>query len=119
MRWAAIAKCLGVSARTLSRRRTEFGLLDYSDFTDEQRDWNVRDILRLHRSLVKVMYEERCERAVFIIREALQSIDPVNRAIRRRYTIQRRLYNVRKPNHLWHMDVHVLDSLLHERPKSV
>ena len=35
------------------------------------------------------------------IREALQSIDPV----RRRYTIQRRLYNVRKLNHLWHMDL--------------
>ena len=35
MRWAAIAKCLGVSARNLSRERIEFGLLDYSDITDD------------------------------------------------------------------------------------
>lgn len=38
------------------------------------------------------------------VREALETIDPVNRVIRRRYAIQRRLYNVRKPNHLWHID---------------
>ena len=36
--------------------------------------------------------------------EALQRIDLVNRAIRRRYAIQRRLYNVKKPNRLWHID---------------
>ena len=29
------------------------------------------------------------------VREALQTIDPVNRAVRRKYAIQRRLYNVR------------------------
>ena len=38
------------------------------------------------------------------VREALETIDPVNRAIRRRYAIQRRLYNVKKPNHIWHID---------------
>ena len=47
MRWAVIPKCLGVSARTLSRRRMEFGLLDYSSITDKQLDWNVRDTLQL------------------------------------------------------------------------
>lgn len=47
-------------------------------------------------------------RGIFVQRwkigEALQRIDPVNRAIRRRYSIQRRLYNVKKPNRLWHID---------------
>ena len=38
------------------------------------------------------------------IRNAIRNIDPINRAIRRRYTIQRRLYNVKKPNLLWHVD---------------
>lgn len=28
----------------------------------------------------------------------------VNRAIRQRSSIQRRLYNVKKPNHMWHID---------------
>ena len=31
MQWAVIAKCSSVSARTLSRRRIEFGILDYSE----------------------------------------------------------------------------------------
>jgi len=47
-------------------------------------------------------------RGIFIqrwkIREVLQTVDPVGRAIRRRLSIQRRLYNVKKPNHLWHLD---------------
>ena len=109
MQWAAIVKCLGVSARALSRRRIEFGLLDYSEITDEELDWNVRDILRL-TPFSGETYVRRALRArgIYVqrwrIREAVQRIDPVNRTIRRRYAIQRRLYNVRKPNHLWHMD---------------
>ena len=47
MQWAAIVKCLGVSARTLSRRRIEFRILNYSEVNEEELDWNVRDILRL------------------------------------------------------------------------
>ena len=38
------------------------------------------------------------------VRECLRSLDPVGRAMRRRFTIQRRLYNVAAPNHLWHID---------------
>mgnify|MGYP000654049422 CR=1 FL=1 len=38
------------------------------------------------------------------VREILSTIDPVGRALRRRAAIQRRLYNVRAPNHLWHID---------------
>ena len=30
------------------------------------------------------------------IRDALQQVDPVNRAVRRRYAIRRRIYNVNK-----------------------
>ena len=35
---------------------------------------------------------------------AIRNTDPINRAIGRRYTIQRRLYNVKQPDHLWHVD---------------
>ena len=38
------------------------------------------------------------------IRDALQQIDLVNRAVRRRHAIRRRIYNVNKPNHLWHIN---------------
>ena len=47
-------------------------------------------------------------RGIFVqryrIREILTQIDPVGRALRRRAAIQRRQYNVRAPNHLWHID---------------
>lgn len=109
MQWVAIAKCLCVSARTLSRRRIEFGLVDYSNITDKQLDWNVRDILRLTPfSGESYVWRALRARGIYVqiwkIREALQRIDLVNCVIRRRYTIQRHLDNVRKPNHLWHMD---------------
>ena len=38
------------------------------------------------------------------IRDALQQIDPDNRAVRRRHAIQSRILNVNKLNHLWHID---------------
>ena len=109
MQWAAIAKCLSVSASTLSRRGIQFGILDYSEVNEEELDWNVRDILRITPFSAET-YVRRALRArrIYVqrwkIREALQRIDPVNRAIRRRCAIQRRLYNVKKPNHLWHID---------------
>ena len=48
MQWTAIARCLGVSSKTLYRRRLDYGLEDsYSDITNEELEWNIRDILRL------------------------------------------------------------------------
>ena len=47
MQQAVIAKCSGVSARTLFRRTTEFGILEYSEVNEEELDWNVKDILRI------------------------------------------------------------------------
>lgn len=38
------------------------------------------------------------------VRECLCSLDPVGRAMIGRFTIQRRLYDVADPNHLWHID---------------
>lgn len=47
-------------------------------------------------------------RGIFVqrhrIREILTTIDPVGRALRRRAAIQSRQYNVRAPNHMWHID---------------
>ena len=110
MNWTAIASCLGVSPKSLYRRRIEYGMADtYSDVTGQELEWNIRDILKL-----TPFSGETCirgalpARGIYIqrwkVREALETIDPVNRATRRRYSIQRRLYNVRKPNHLWHID---------------
>lgn len=110
MQWTAIAKCLGISAKTFYRRRIEYGIADpYSDITDEELEWNIRDILRLTPFSGETYIRGALRaRGIYIqrwkIRNALQRIDPINRAIRRRYAIQRRLYNVTKPNQLWHID---------------
>ena len=47
MSWTAIAKCLGVSTKTLSRRRQEYGITDYTEIREDELEWNVRDILQL------------------------------------------------------------------------
>ena len=38
------------------------------------------------------------------VRASIQRVDPIGRSIRKRYAICRRVYNVRGPNHLWHID---------------
>ena len=52
MQWTAIARCLGVSSKTLYRRRLDYGLEDsYSDITNEELEWNIRDIGMLYISV--------------------------------------------------------------------
>ena len=51
------------------------------------------------------------------IRDALQQIDPVNRAVRRRYAIRRCIYNGNKPNHL-RQYIDSNDKLIHWRDLS-
>ncbi len=110
MSWTAIANCLGISTKTLQRRREEYGMCDtYSEISSEELETNVRDILRLTpfsgESYVRGALRGRGINVQrWRVRNAIRNIDPINRAIRRRYTIQRRLYNVKKPNHLWHVD---------------
>ena len=103
VQWTAIARCLGVSAKTLYRRRLEYGLQDsFSDITNEELEWNIRDILKLTPfSGESYIWGALRGRGIFIqrwkIREVLQTVDHVGCAIRRRSSIDRRLYNVQKP----------------------
>ena len=103
MQWKTIANCLGVSAKTIYRRRIEYGVNDsFDDISNENLETCVRDILRLTPYSGET-YVRGALRARGInvqrwkIRDVLHTIDPLNRAIRRRYAIQRRAYNVRKP----------------------
>ena len=101
MSWTANAKCLRVSAKTLSRRRQEYGITDYTEIREDELEWNVRDILQLTPFSGETYLQGALRaRGIHIqrwkIRDALQQIDPVNRAVRRRYAIRRRIYNVNK-----------------------
>ena len=84
-------------------------LRNTGDITNKELECNIRDILRLTpfsgESYIRGALRGR---GIFVqrwkIRQILQTVDPVGRAIRRRSSIQRRLYNINKPNHLWHLD---------------
>ena len=110
MNWKKIALCLGISESTLYRRRQEFGI--YESFVDISYEELYTVITGM---LTQTPYAGESyvsgglrARGIFVqryrLREILSQIDPVGRALRRRATIQRRQYNVKAPNHLWHID---------------
>ena len=110
MNWKRIALSLGISESTLFRRRQEFGL--HESFVDISYE-DLYTVITGMLSQTPYAGESYVSgglkaRGIFVqryrIREILSQIDPVGRALRRRAAIQRRQYNVRAPNHLWHID---------------
>ncbi len=109
LRWADIARCLGVSESTLRRRRYELGWLpqrNYANLSDECLDDHVRAVLqttpRIGLSLMRGALRSRGlnvqrER----VREAIDRVNPLARTVRQTQFITRRTYNVRSPNSLW------------------
>ncbi|XP_058883243.1 uncharacterized protein LOC117420690 isoform X1 [Acipenser ruthenus] len=111
MPWCSIAACLCTSERTLFRRRQQYGMTgeNYANISNSELDNIIREILRETPNaggnyvqggvLARGLRVQRRR-----IRDRLNALDPVGRALRRRHTIRRRIYNVRGPNHLWHID---------------
>ena len=110
MNWKKIALSLGICESTLYRPRQELGL--HESFVDIGYE---ELYLVITGMLTQTPYAGESyvsgglrARGIFVqrhrIREILSVIDPVGRALRRRAAIQRRQYNVRAPNHLWHID---------------
>ena len=113
MNWRSprsIATCLGISDQTLYRRRIVFGVgNNFTEITDEELDRQIQQILNLTpysgETYVRGSLKGRGINVQrFRIRESLKRIDGLGRAVRRRYAIFRRTYNVTGPNHLWHID---------------
>ena len=108
--WAKIATRLNVSERTLYRRVQEFDIDGrFSDLSNTELDELLKSILavtpRAGESYIRGSLRGsglRIQR--WRIRERLRAIDPVGRAARRSCAIRRRVYNVRTPNCLWHID---------------
>lgn len=110
MTWAKIAKCLNISERTLYRRVQEFDIDGkFSDVSNTELDEMLKSIMaltpRAGESYIRGSLRGKGVRIQrWRVRERLQAIDPVGRATRRSQAIRRRVYNVRAPNCLWHMD---------------
>lgn len=110
--WKKIAEMLGVSERTVRRRKQEFDMaigrsVTYSEIDDDELDIFVQYILHYSPELgermligalngfgVKVQRER--------LHNSIERVDPVSREMRRRTAIHRRLYNVKTPNALWY-----------------
>ncbi|KAL3875389.1 hypothetical protein ACJMK2_033342 [Sinanodonta woodiana] len=94
MSLGAIATLLGVSERTLRRHRLRI---------DDNLDRMIHNILSLTPESGETYVQGRL-RGKWCVRERLQIIDPVGRAVRQRRAIRQRTYNITVPNQLWHMD---------------
>ena len=113
--WVRIAELLGISTKTLSRRRQEFQI-------DDEQNWSsigngeLREVMQNIMSISPGIGQTRmlaalCSRALKVqrwkVRELMRQLDPVGIALRWRRSICRRKYDVqsvRCPNALWHID---------------
>ena len=109
-----IAKMMGVSTKTIQRRRNELNIPDdlaYSNISNEELD-NLLKSIRLQqpssgqqmlmgtlRSLGIKIHRER-------LRDSIHRIDTFGTLNRWAQIIPRRTYNVTSPNSLWHIDGH-------------
>ena len=108
--WMSISKMLGVSEKTIRRRREAYGIPStheqFMATTDAQVDNLVRSALHEspnsgERMIMGFLRGKGVHVQRWRIRKSIWRIDPVNRALRRRTITQRRVYSVPTPNSLW------------------
>ena len=109
-RWADIGRILGISGRTLRRRRHESGLPvgvgeNFSDVSNDDLDEYVREILEVTPSAGQRLVEGGLRKRGFriqchLIQESIRRVDPVLRTLRAAQQIIRRVYSVPCPNAL-------------------
>lgn len=107
--WTSIAALFGMSTRTLYNLRQRLGLLSrhpFSSLSNEELDSLILQVLSSTPNVGQTYIQGSLQsRGLRIqrrrIRERLRIIDPIGRAIRRRQTIRRRIYNISSPNQLW------------------
>ena len=105
MNWKEIANFLGVSARTLHRRRIEYGVeKNFSEISDAGLDKQVQEVFQLTPYSGESYIRGSLQGRNVHVQSSLQRVDQIGRSIRRRYAICRRVYNVHGPNYLWHID---------------
>ena len=113
--WSAVSCETGVSYRTILQRRHEFGLPianrvgsrnTSSDIADDDLCSLVRECLQNMPDAGETYIIEAIRiRGVIVqrwrIRQAIQTVDRISRALRRTFAVVRRVYNVVCPNKLW------------------
>ena len=112
LHWSDIARSLGISERTIRRRRHEFGMpvegRQFSIITDSQLDEFVARILQDTPAVgLRMIMGSLRHRGLSIQRHrvlhSIRRVDPVTSSLRNSRRIIRRSYNVNCPNSLWYI----------------
>ena len=106
-----IAALLGCTTRTIQRRMSEFGLSSnaYTATTDTELDRLVCEVTSAYPQCGAITVSGRLRsQGVRVprqrIRDSLLRVDPTGVESRKRRVLHRRVYSVRSPNSLWHLD---------------
>ena len=108
--WVAIAKMLGVSERTVRRRKEEYNMSSstylFSEISDGEIDEFMKFILQVspnsgERMIIGWFRGRGIRVPRWRIRESVARVDPISRDLRRRTVTTRRIYSVPTPNSLW------------------
>ena len=111
--WSNIAKLLGVSLSTITRKREQWQMNQETSQWSEISEEELEDIGREIRILTPNIGERRLLGALRCrdirvqrrrVRNCLRRIDPIGTALRWRPVIYGRKYSVPCPNALWHID---------------
>lgn len=110
--WSAVAKMLGVSGKTVSRRSEEFNISKqaghFSDITDNEIDSLVKHVLEFSQNsgerMILGWFKGRGIRVQrWRLRESISRVDPIGRELRKKTVTKRRVYSVPTPNSLWYV----------------
>ena len=113
--WQHVSNDIGVSYRTLLRRRHENGMdvnstrgprRSYSNINNDQLCQQVSHILQIlpnagETFVLGALRQRGIHVQRYRVREAIRLVDPLSRAMRRSVAVLRRVYNVPCPNALW------------------
>ena len=106
-----IATMFSVSESTIYRRMRSYGLskLDFSEISDQQLDNNVSQIANdfpfCGESMIKQLLRGKGIKVQrWRMRDSIHRVDSQGVENRKKKRLHRRIYNVKGPNHLWHVD---------------
>lgn len=106
-----ISKMLSVSQSTIYRRMRHYGLskLEFSVISDEELDQQMaaitKDFPHCGEGMIKqILLQKNIKVQRMRLRDSLHRVDNNGVQQRKRGRLQRRVYNVQGPNHLWHVD---------------
>ena len=113
--WKDVAKEAGVSYKTLLRRRHQYSMtvnntsgprITYSDISNSKLCEVVSEVLQIMPNagetyVIGALRNRGIHVQRWRIRETINVVDPVSRALRRCRAVIRRTYNVPCPNALW------------------